>query len=125
MSRDAANLQSHNQNVQRIAFSFRPAGNSGATPLVVKGKGVSSVVRTGQSAYQVTLVDTWADCLHADVALQLASGATAIPQLGAIDVKSAKTIAIRVMTVSGAAAAEIADDPNNRIHVELELSLGS
>ena len=69
--------------------------------------------------FTVTLADTYPGILSATCSVALNAVADSKVQFGAIDVASAKTLVINVIT--GASAADIAANANNRIHFCLVL----
>ena len=114
-------IQGLGKGVKVIAGSFAPNGAGAVSSSSVKGKGFS-VVRTSAGLFTITLQDAYVALLAAHAHLQLAVGDDKVAQVGAIDVVSAKTIAIRVWDISGAAETDVAANANNRIHFVLVLS---
>lgn len=119
-----ANRQFYPMNTQgtqhvNLNFSFAPAG-AGA-PVVGEGCAgyVASITRTGAGAFLITLVDKYAACVSAEAGLQLNAVADLKCQFGAIDVVSAKTLALNVLAV--ATPTDIAANANNKVHVQLVL----
>lgn len=99
-----------------VAFSFAPAGTG--APTSVEGKGVSTVTRTGVGTFLVTLQDAWNALVAATGTLQLSAAADSVVQFGDYSA-SAKTLVVRVLTAG--AAADVAANANNRVHVSLTL----
>jgi hypothetical protein len=115
-------LQVLGKGIKVVHGSFGP--DTANAPGLVLGKGFT-VARTSTGLFTITLTDSYVSLISADCSLQLASADDKYVQFGAIDVKTAKTVQIRVMDVSGAAVADVAKDANNRIHFTLLLKNSS
>lgn len=110
-------LQHRNLGIEKISFHFPPNGAS--QPAAVTGRGVASLTRASTGVFTITLSDSYEDLVGASVLVGLATAADITVQLGAVDVKSAKTIVLR--TLASAVLTDIAADPDNIIWVELSL----
>ncbi len=104
----------------RLAGGFRTNAGASPTTAMLYGNFIESVARTGAGTYTVTLKPEWrnrrAVSMRADI--QLAAGGDSKAQLGAY-VASAGTLVVR--TITTAAAADIAADPDNKVWFELVL----
>ena len=100
-----------------LSLSFAPAG-AGA-PTGITGRGVASITRTGAGDFLITLEDAYSALLGVKMSIAMASATDISPQLGAVDVVTAKTIVVR--TIVAAAETDIAADAANRVYVELTL----
>ena len=78
-----------------------------------------TVARGGTGSFTVTLADSYPGLLSAQCSVGLNAAADTKVQFGAIDVTTAKTVVITVITT--ASAADIASNANNRIHFVLFL----
>ncbi len=106
------------QGVVAIQGSFAPNGSSAVDSASNLGRGWS-VAHTSTGLFTITLDQNYRALLAGSCSLQLATGDDKMAQFGAIDVTTAKTVQIRVWDISGAAVADIAADPGNRIHFQL------
>lgn len=97
-----------------ISGSFAPAGVG--APTALKGRGISSVVRTGVGTYLVTFDEPYFDLVSAQATLQLNAAADSDVQFGAYD-PVAKTLVVRIQTAG--AVADIAANANNRVNFNL------
>jgi len=111
-------VQALNPHVKIIAGTFKPNGSSAIDNTVNKGAGWT-VARSGTGHYVVTLDDAYPGLLSAQVTLQHNGAGDKKVHLGAIDVTSAKTIAI--YNIEGASAADLAAHANNHVHFTLIL----
>ena len=99
-------------------ISWAPAGAGAPTDL--NGSGFT-VVRTSQGLFTVTLTDPAVRVRSAVPGLQLAAADNMFPQLGSIDVATAKTVEVRVVDETGAVQ-DVAADANNRVHLTMTLT---
>ena len=111
-------MQALNPHVKIVCGSFKPNGSSAVVAADNTGAGWT-VARGGVGIFTVTLGDTYPGILSATCSVALSAVADTKVQFGAIDVASAKTLVINVIT--GASAADIAVNANNRIHFCLVL----
>ena len=111
-------MQALNPHVKIIAGSFKPNGSSAVDNTANTGAGWT-VARGGVGIFTVTLGDTYPGILSATCSVALSAVADTKVQFGAIDVASAKTLVINVITT--ASAADIAANAANRIHFCLVL----
>ena len=111
-------MQALNPHVKIIAGSFKPNGSSAVDNTANTGAGWT-VARGGVGIFTVTLGDTYPGVLSATCSVALSAVADTKVQFGAIDVASAKTLVINVITT--ASAADIAANAANRIHFCLVL----
>ena len=111
-------VQALNPELKIVAGSFLPNGSSAVDSAGNTGTGFS-VARTGTGSFTVTLGDKYPGLLSAQCSVALAAAADTKVQFGAIDVSSAKTVVITVITT--ASAADIASNAANRIHFVLFL----
>lgn len=102
--------------------SFRPNGNGTVDNTKNVGAGFT-VARTGVGTFTITLDDSYAALYGASFQVQLNAAAATQVILGAVDVVTAKTIAITAMAEAAGsfAAADIASNANNRIFFTLVL----
>ena len=111
-------VQALNPHVKIVCGSFKPNGSSAVDNTANTGTGWT-VARGGTGIFTVTLGDKYPGILSATCSLALNAVADSKVQFGAIDVASAKTLVINVITT--ASAADIAANANNRIHFTLIL----
>ena len=99
----------------RLSGGFRT--NGGASPTVLYGNCIQSVARTGAGTYTVTLKRgfRFLDIVSKQCSLQLAAAADSKVQWGPYD-KAAGTQV--VVTITGAAAADIAANADNIVWLE-------
>jgi len=95
-----------------VKGSFAPNGGSAIDATKNKGRGFS-VARTGAGLFLITFEQVGYDLVEAEATLQVAASADSKAQLGTYD-GTAKTLVVR--TITGAAAADIAADANNRVN---------
>ena len=107
-----------NPHVKIIAGSFKPNSSSAVDNTANTGAGWT-VARSGTGSFTVTLDDAYPGLLSGQCSLALNAAADSKVMFGAIDVASAKTVIINVITT--ASAADIAANANNRIHFCLVL----
>lgn len=106
-------VQALNPNVKVVCGSFKPNGSSAVDNDDNTGTGWT-VARGGTGSFTVTLGDKYPALLSGQCSLALNAAADSKVMFGAIDVASAKTVIINVITT--ASAADIAAHANNRIH---------
>tara|TARA_R100000458_G_C8268057_1_gene242919 strand:- start:1699 stop:2079 length:381 start_codon:yes stop_codon:yes gene_type:complete len=106
-------VQALNPHVKMICGSFCPNGSSAVDNDSNTGTGFT-VARGGTGSFTVTLDAKYPGLLSGQCSLALNAVADSKVQFGAIDVASAKTVVINVITT--ASAADIAANANNRIH---------
>jgi len=106
-------VQALNPHVKIICGSFKPNGSSAVDNDSNTGAGFT-VARGGTGSFTVTLDAKYPGLLSGQCSLALNAAADSKVQFGAIDVASAKTVIINVITT--ASAADIAANANNRIH---------
>ena len=106
-------VQALNPHVKVICGSFCPNGSSAVDNDSNTGTGFT-VARGGTGSFTVTLDAKYPGLLSGQCSLALNAAADSKVQFGAIDVASAKTVIINVITT--ASAADIAANANNRIH---------
>ena len=111
-------MQALNPHVKIVCGSFKPNGTSAVVAADNTGAGWT-VARGGVGIFTVTLGDTYPGILSATCSVALSAVADTKVQFGAIDVASAKTLVINVVTT--ASAADIAANAANRIHFCLVL----
>ena len=111
-------MQALNPHVKIVCGSFKPNGSSAVVAADNTGAGWT-VARGGVGIFTVTLGDTYPGILSATCSVALSAVADTKVQFGAIDVASAKTLVINVVTT--ASAADIAANAANRIHFCLVL----
>jgi hypothetical protein len=97
----------------QVGGSFAPAGTGAVT--AVRGTGFT-VARTSAGLFTVTLDKVFPSLVRAYVMIQMASATDISPQLGLVDLATARTIQIR--TIVAAVVTDIAADANNRVHFE-------
>ena len=113
-----SDVQALDKQIKIISGSFAPAGTG--TPTAASGKGYS-VAWSSTGSYTVTLEDSFPSCVCAIAKLQLASADDKFCQLGAIDVKTNKTVVINVWDKDDAVVADVSADANNRVNFVLYL----
>ena len=106
-------VQALNPHVKIVCGSFCPNGSSAVDNDSNTGTGWT-VARGGTGSFTVTLTDKYPALLSGQCSLALNAAADSKVQFGAIDVASAKTVIINVITT--ASAADITSNANNRIH---------
>ena len=106
-------VQALNPNVKIVCGSFKPNAGSAVDNTANTGTGWT-VARVGTGSFTVTLGDKYPALLSGQCSLALNAAADSKVMFGAIDVASAKTVIINVITT--ASAADIAAHANNRIH---------
>jgi hypothetical protein len=106
-------VQALNPHVKIVCGSFKPNAGSAVDNTANTGAGWT-VARSGTGIFTVTLGDKYPGLLSGQCSLALNAVADSKVQFGAIDVASAKTLVINVIT--GASAADIGAHANNRIH---------
>ena len=106
-------VQALNPYVKIVCGSFKPNGSSAVAAADNTGAGWT-VARGGVGIFTVTLGDKYPGILSATCSVALSAVADTLVQFGAIDVASAKTLVINVIT--GGSAADIAVHASNRIH---------
>lgn len=111
-------MQARNPRTITIAGSFRPNGTSAIDNTLNTGKGFS-VARTNQGVFTITLDEVYPGLISALATIQMASATDLVPQWGAIDVSSAKTLVLNTNAV--ATPTDIADNASNRVHFTLLL----
>ena len=111
-------VQALNPHVKIVCGSFKPNGSSAVAAADNTGAGWT-VARGGVGIFTVTLGDKYPGILSATCSVALSAVADTLVQFGAIDVASAKTLVINVIT--GGSAADIAVNAANRIHFCLVL----
>lgn len=100
-----------------LSLSFAPAGTG--APTGITGRGVASIVRNSAGNFTITLEDAYSALLDAKMTIAMDAATDISPQLGAVDVVTAKTIVVR--TIVAAVETDIAANANNRVYVELSL----
>ncbi len=118
-SRIFRDIQALNLKSVVIIGSFRPNGTSAVDNTLNTGQGYT-VARSGVGIFTITLNDKYVSCLSATTGLALSAVADTALQFGAIDVSSAGTLVLNVLTAG--VAADIASNAANRIHFTLVLS---
>lgn len=98
-----------------IHGSFAPNGTNPPAAASIEGA-LNSVTRTGAGLFLVTLKDQWLGLVAAIGALQLNVAGDSQVQFGAYDA-AAKTLVVRILTAG--AAADVAANANNRVHLAL------
>jgi hypothetical protein len=111
-------VQALNPHVKIVCGSFCPNGSSAVDNDSNTGTGFT-VARGGTGSFTVTLDATYPGLLSGQCSLALNAAADSKVMFGAIDVVTAKTVIINVITT--ASAADIAANANNRIHFCLML----
>jgi len=111
-------VQALNPHVKIVCGSFKPNGSSAVDNDDNTGTGFT-VARGGTGSFTVTLDAKYPALLSGQCSLALNAAADSKVMFGAIDVASAKTVIINVITT--ASAADIAAHANNRIHFALFL----
>ena len=106
-----------NLGIRVISLSFAPAGTG--APTDVKGRGVTSVVRDSAGKFTITLKDKFLELMGLNVVIAMTAVADLKPQLGAVDVVTAKTVVLNILAV--ATATDIAANAANRVYVTLFL----
>ena len=106
-------VQALNPNVKIVCGSFKPNAGSAVDNDSNTGTGWT-VARVGTGSFTVTLGDKYPALLSGQCSLALNAAADSKVMFGAIDVASAKTLVINVITT--ASAADIAANAANRIH---------
>tara|TARA_R110000751_G_scaffold149908_1_gene254840 strand:+ start:215 stop:595 length:381 start_codon:yes stop_codon:yes gene_type:complete len=106
-------VQALNPSVKIVCGSFKPNGSSAVDNTANTGTGWT-VARGGVGIFTVTLGDKYPAVLSATCSVALSAVADTLVQFGAIDVASAKTLVVNVIT--GGSAADIAANAANRIH---------
>ena len=111
-------VQALNPHVKIVCGSFCPNGSSAVDNDSNTGTGFT-VARGGTGSFTVTLDAIYPGLLSGQCSLALNAAADSKVMFGAIDVVTAKTVIINVITT--ASAADIAANANNRIHFCLVL----
>ena len=112
-------LKGHrNSGVVVFSGSFKPNAGSAVDNTANTGAGFT-VAYTGVGIFTITLDDSYVRCLSATATVSLSAVANTFVQWGAIDVTTAKTLVINVLTAG--VAANIAANAANRIHFSLVL----
>jgi len=106
-------VQALNPHVKIVCGSFCPNGSSAVDNDSNTGTGFT-VARGGTGSFTVTLDAIYPGLLSGQCSLALNAAADSKVMFGAIDVVTAKTVIINVITT--ASAADIAANANNRIH---------
>ena len=101
-----------------IAGSFRPNGTSAVNNALNTGIGFS-VVRDDVGDFTITLEDSYVAIDSAQCSLGLAAPGDSKVNFGDIEVVTARTLILNVIT--GAVSADLADDVDTRIHFLLVL----
>jgi len=101
-----------------IAGSFRPNGSSAVDNTLNTGIGFS-VVRDDVGDFTITLEDSYFGIDSAQCSLGLAAPGDSKVNFGDIDVVTARTLILNVIT--GAVSADLASDPDTRVHFLLVL----
>ena len=102
-----------------LSGSFLPNNTSAVANASNTGKGFT-VARTNAGVFTITLADKYAKCISANCTIAMASVTDIVPQWGAIDVSSAKTLVLN--TLVAATATDIASNAANRVYFTLVLS---
>lgn len=116
-NRNYDNVQILGKGRKIIAGSFLPNGGSAiAADSAWNG---FSVARTGAGQFTITLTDSYLALVSAVATIQMNSATDLVPQWGAIDVVTAKTLVLNTNAV--ATPTDIASNANNRVFFELVL----
>lgn len=110
-------VQSLEVDITILSLSFAPDGTN--APTGITGRGVESISREGAGDFLITLQDAYSALLGVKMSIAMGTALDISPQLGAVDVASAKTIVVR--TIVAAVETDIAADADNRVYVELSL----
>jgi len=87
----------------------------------VTGKGIASASLSTTGTYTIVLSDTYTSMLCGNANLQAATAVDLVPQFGAYDVASAKTVVIRVQAAATATTPSAACE----LHFSLKLKNSS
>jgi hypothetical protein len=101
-----------------LAFAFLPQGTS-APKLSAECASYVKVVWTSTGTWTITLTDAYAALVSGQVTIQMASATDVVPQWGAIDVVTAKTLVLRANAT--ATPTDIAANAGNIVYVTLFL----
>ena len=101
-----------------IAGSFRPNGTSAVDNDLNTGIGYS-VVRDDVGDFTITLEDAFVAIDSAQISLGLAAPGDSAVHFGDIDVVTARTLIVNVLTAGS--SADLADDVDTRVHFLLVL----
>lgn len=119
------------QGNKHVILSFQLVPNGTSTPTLGEGAAsyVRSVARTGVGVYTVTLSDKYAALVSAQVTYQLNAAAATLGIVtgaanGGVVAGTAVTLTTMTEAAGTFAAADIAANANNRIHVQLVLRNG-
>jgi len=102
-----------------ISGSFLPNGTSAVANASNTGKGFT-VARTSAGKFTITLANKYAKCIAAHATIAMATSTDIVPQFGAIDVASAKTVVLN--TLVAAVETDIASNAANRVYFTLILA---
>lgn len=101
-----------------ISGSFRPNGSSAIDNTLNTGSGFT-VAYTTTGVYTITLSDSYVALVSAQATIAMNAATDLVPQWGAIDVVTAKTLVLRAN--AAATPTDIASNADNRIHFTLVL----
>lgn len=101
-----------------ISGSFRPNGSSAIDNTLNTGSGFT-VAYTSTGLYTITLADSYVALVSANATFAMNAATDVVPQWGAIDVVTAKTLVLR--SLAGSSVTDIASNANNRVHFTLVL----
>jgi len=115
--RNFDNVQTLGKGRKIISGSFLPNG-AGAIAADPAWLGFS-VARTSAGSFTITLTDPYVAIVAAVATIQMNAATDVVPQWGAIDVVTAKTLVLN--TLAAAVATDIASNANNRVFFTLTL----
>lgn len=102
-----------------LTGSFLPNNTSAVDNDSNTGRGFT-VARTNAGIFTITLTDAYAKLISAHATIAMSSVTDIVPQWGAIDVSSAKTLVLN--TLVAATATDIAANAANRVYFTLDLA---
>src|SRR5262245_4022172 len=111
-------LETTNKGAVHVHCGFQPNAGSSPTAAMIYGNAIASVARTGAGTYTVTLKPEYKnlDLIAKHISLQLAAAGDSKAIAGPY-VKAAATQ--QVFTITGAAAADIANNADNIVWLSL------
>lgn len=124
-NRNFNRFQALSKELKLIDGSFCPNGTSAVNNDLNRGIGFS-VVRSDVGLFTITLEDYYVSCHSANATLQLAAADDKFCQIGNVLVSNTtKTVEVRILDASGAAAADVDYDAQNRVNFALVLKNSS
>ncbi len=112
-------IQHRNVGIKILSFSFLPNGSSAVDQDSIKGRGIASVAWTATGKFTITLADSYVALMSASFLIAMTSEADLNPQIGAVDVVTAKTI--KLVILAAGSGTDIASNAANRVYGTLFL----